>query len=153
GVQKGLYYEYLKLFEEQLNKKLDTGKLHIHVVPIPLSRDQMFPALLNGSVDLVAAQVTVTPERLKQVDFTAPTRTNVSELVITAPGTPPIASLDDLSGRQVFVRRKSSYYASLEALNQRLKSAGKAPVDIETVPDSLETDDLLEMVNAGLIPV
>jgi len=57
-----------------------------------------------------------------------------------------------LSGQRIYVRRESSYEASLKALNQKLQAAGKPPILIEAAPDDLEDDDLLEMVNAGLIP-
>jgi membrane-bound lytic murein transglycosylase MltF len=36
-------------------------------------------------------------------------------------------------------------------LNQRLKQAGKAEVRLVLVPDALEDEDMMEMVNAGLI--
>jgi len=152
AVQRGLAYEYLLLFEDVLNKKLKTGNLRIHVVPMPMPRDMLLPSLQAGKIDLVVAQLTVTPERQKLVDFTTPTRQNVDEIVVTAPGTPPLASVDDLSGKEVFVRRTSSYYESLQALNGRLKAKGKPPVDVHEASESLEDDDLLEMVNAGLIP-
>ena len=102
---------------------------------MPLPRDMLLPALNEGKVDLVAAQVTVTPERQKLVDFTNPTRTNVSEVVVTGPGAPAIASVDDLSGQDVFVRKDSSYYESLLALNGRLKAEGKPPVVIQEAPE------------------
>ena len=52
------------------------------------------------------------------VDFSKPTRTDVSEIVVTAPkDAPPLATTDDLSGREVFVRKSSSYYESLTRLN------------------------------------
>jgi membrane-bound lytic murein transglycosylase MltF len=38
------------------------------------------------------------------------------------------------------------------ALNERLKAQGKPPVAIQDAAGNLEDDDLLEMVNAGLIP-
>jgi hypothetical protein len=50
----------------------------------------------------------------------------------------------------VFVRRSSSYWTSLEALNARLKAAGRAPANLIPAPDVLEDEDLLEMANAGL---
>ena len=151
GVSRGLAYEYLVQFEEHLNKKLNTGNLKVHVVPIPMPRDMLFPALQAGKADLVVAQLTITPERQKVVDFTDPTRRNVSEVLVTAPGTPPIASVDDLSGKEVFVRKTSSYYASLQAMNGTLQARGRAPIAIRDASESLEDDDLLEMVNAGLI--
>ena len=152
GQQRGLSYEYLTLFEEHLNKKLGTGSLKVHVVILPMSRDALLPLLREGKVDLVVAQLTITPERLKLVDFSKPTRTNVNEVVVTGPGSPPIASLADLAGKKVTVRKDSSYFASLQAHNLKLKAEGKPPVVIELAPESLEDDDLLEMVNAGLIP-
>ena len=153
GQQRGLSYEYLLLFEEQLNKRLGTGDLKVHVVILPMSRDALLPSLQAGKVDLVAAQLTVTPERLKLVDFSIPTRTDVNEVVVTGPGSPPIASLPDLAGKKVMVRKGSSYFASLQAYNLKLKAQGKPPVVVEVAPENLEDDDLLEMVNAGLIPV
>jgi membrane-bound lytic murein transglycosylase MltF len=152
GVQRGLSYEYLQLFEDMLNKSRTRGNLNVHLVLLPMPRDALLPALQAGKLDMVVAQLTITPERQKLVDFSNPTRTGVSEVVVTGPGSPAIASLDDLSGKRVFVRKSSSYYASLQALNQRFRAARKAPVAIDEAPESLEDDDLLEMVNAGLLP-
>ena len=105
GQERGLTYESLKLFENDLNTDLKTGNLKVHVVIVPMSRDQLYPALASGKVDMVAAMVTVTPEREKLVAFSEPTRTNVSEVVVTGPGAPPIATVDDLAGQEVFVRK------------------------------------------------
>jgi membrane-bound lytic murein transglycosylase MltF len=152
GVQRGLSYEYAVLLEDQLNKKLKTGNLKVHVVLLPMSRDLLLPSLQSGLLDLVVAQLTITPERQKLVDFTNPTRRNVSEIVVTGPGAPAIASVEDLAGKEVFARKSSSYYESLQELNRKLQAQGKHPVDIHEASESLEDDDLLEMVNAGLIP-
>ena len=153
GVQRGVAYEYLKLFEDELNKKLRTGNLKIHLVFVPLPREILLQALVDGKVDLVAAQLTVTPERQKLVDFTSPTRENVDEIVVTGPGTPAVQSVEDLSGQEVFVRKSSSYYQSLLALNEKLRAQRKPPVIIEAAPENLEDDDLLEMANTGLIGI
>jgi membrane-bound lytic murein transglycosylase MltF len=152
GTQRGLSYEYGTLFEETLNKKLNTGNIKVHVVMLPMPRDVLLPALQQGKIDMVVAQLTVTPAREKLVDFTDPTRKDISEVVVTGPGAPPIGSLYDLAGKEVFVRRSSSYYESLTELNTKLKADGKPPVDIQLASESLEDDDLLEMVNAGLLP-
>jgi membrane-bound lytic murein transglycosylase MltF len=153
GTPRGLSYEYLTVFEQELNKKRKTKNLNVHLVMLPMPRDALLPALQAGKIDVVVAQLTVTPARQQIVDFTQPTRTDVSEIVVTAPGAPPIASIEDLSGREVFVRRSSSYFESLLALNKRLAASGKTAVDIRSAAENLEDDDLLEMVNAGLIPV
>jgi membrane-bound lytic murein transglycosylase MltF len=77
----------------------------------------------------------------------------VSQVVVTGPGAPPIATLDDLAGQEVFVRERSLYAESLARLNEQLKARGKPAVMVTTVPAALEDDDVLEMVNAGLIPI
>jgi membrane-bound lytic murein transglycosylase MltF len=153
GVQRGVVYEYGKLFEDELNKKLNTGNLKVNVVFVPLPRDMLASALIDGRVDAVIAQVTITPDKQKLVDFTNPTRRNVTEVVVTGPGSPTIASVADLSGQDVYVRRDGTYHQSLLALNETLKAEGKAPVRVQFAPGNLEDDDLLEMVNAGLIPI
>jgi membrane-bound lytic murein transglycosylase MltF len=51
------------------------------------------------------------------------------------------------------VRRSSSYYESLVALNAKLKAAKRPSVKILEADPQLEEDDLLEMANAALIPV
>ena len=101
-------YESLKLFENDLNTELKTGNLKVHVVIVPMSRDQLYPALASGKVDMVAAMVTVTPEREKLVAFSVPTRTNVSEVVVTGPGAPPIATRGR-SGRPGGVRPQGEH--------------------------------------------
>jgi membrane-bound lytic murein transglycosylase MltF len=153
GVQRGGAYEYGRLFEDELNKKLDTGNMKINVVFVPLPREMLAQAILNGRVDAVIAQVTVTPDKQKLVDFTNPTRSNVSEVVVTGPGGPTINAVADLSGQDVFVRKGGTYHQTLLALNDQLKAQGKPPVSIQFTGDNLEDDDVLEMVNAGLIPV
>ena len=153
GVQRGISYESIKLFEDEINKRLKTGLINVHVAFVPLSRDELFPALEQGKVDFVAAALTVTPERRKVAEFSKPTRSGVSEIVVTAPDVPPLATTDDLSGREVFVRKSSSYYESLQQLNASLTSRGKPPVVIKEAPEPLEDDDILEMVNAGLVDI
>jgi membrane-bound lytic murein transglycosylase MltF len=151
GVQRGISYDAITLFEEELNVRLKTGKLKVNVAFVPLARDQLFPALQAGKVDFVAAALTITPERAKIAAFSAPTRTGVKEVVVTGPSVTPPATAADLSGREVFVRKSSSYYESLGHLNESLAKEGKRPVTIKLAPEPLEDDDILEMVNAGLV--
>jgi len=88
-VQRGMAYDYGRLVEERLNARLKTGNMKVFVFFVPLPRDMLLPALVDGKVDLVAAQVTVRPALQKHVDFTNATRTNVKEILVTGPGQPP----------------------------------------------------------------
>jgi membrane-bound lytic murein transglycosylase MltF len=155
GVQHGSSYEYFKEFEQWVNlkypQKVKNTRFHVLFVPVP--RDQMFPRLAAGKGDLAVGTLTITPDRLKLVDFTDPLVTGVKEIAVTGPRSPAVHSLDDLSGQEVFVRKSSSYWEHLEALNSRFKSQGKALVKLRAAPEDLEDEDLLEMLNAGLVPV
>jgi membrane-bound lytic murein transglycosylase MltF len=152
GVQRGVVYDYGRFLEDQINAKFATGNIKVFVIFVPLPREQLLRALIDGKVDMVAAQVTVLPELEMVVDFTNPTRRDIDEIVVTAKGTPAVTSAEDLSGREVLVRRSSKFRLSLLELNDTLKAKGKPPVDIQDAPENLDDDDLLEMVNAGLIP-
>jgi membrane-bound lytic murein transglycosylase MltF len=151
GAARGITVEAFRLFEDYLNKKYKTGNLKIHVALIPVRRSDIGTALLEGRGDVAAANLTVTPERLEKVDFSNPTVRNVSEIVVGGPSSAPISSVDDLSGKEVFVRKGSIYNDSLDALNADLRKGGKAPVRLRFAPETLEDEDLLEMVNAGLV--
>jgi membrane-bound lytic murein transglycosylase MltF len=153
GKQRGVNYEFLKAFEDQVNAGLKDRKLRFHVVFIPVPRDDLIPALLEGRGDLAAANLTVTPQRTQLVDFSASILDDVSEVVVTGPTGPPIPTLEALSGQAVHVRRSSSYWEHLEALNQRLVHEGRPPVKLVPVSEDLENEDILEMVNAGLIQI
>ena len=159
GVPRGTALDYGRLFEEELNKKLAAEKrlknknLKVKVVFIPVQRDQLLPALAAGKGDIAAASLTITPDRRKLVDFSAAGMTNVNEVVVSGPASPKIASLEDLSGKTVFVRKSSSYYESLVALNKTFAAGKKPAVVLDEAPETLEDEDLLEMLDAGLIPL
>jgi membrane-bound lytic murein transglycosylase MltF len=157
GTQRGSTYDLFRLFEEDLNKKLAKEKkqkhLKLQVMFIPVARSDLLQALVAGKGDIAAANLTITVERQKLVDFASPVYPNVSELVVSGPASPAVSSVDDLAGREVFVRRSSSYYESLVALNQRFITEKKPTVIIKEAPETLEDEDLIEMVSAGLIPL
>ena len=154
GHERGLTAELVRDFEKYLNKKYarQLGKRPVTVYIMPVTRDVLIPDVAKGLGDIAAGNLTETTERLKLVDFVAPRdRKPVSEVVVTGPSSPVITSVDDLAGKRVHVRESSSYYASLTALNARFKKERKAAIKLTLVPDALEDEDLMEMVNAGLV--
>jgi membrane-bound lytic murein transglycosylase MltF len=155
GIQHGTSYEVMKAFEDWVNRKYPqkTKNLRLHVVFVPVSRDQFLPRLREGRGDLAVGAITITPERIKVVDFSQPMATDVKEIAVTGPHSPELHSLDDLSGQEVFVRKSSSYWEHLDGLNQKLQSEHKPPVKLRAAPEDLEDEDLLEMLNAGLVSV
>jgi len=153
GTPRGTAYDQGKLLEDAINKKLGTGHLKVNVQFVPLSRDELIPALIDGRGDIIMARMTVTPERLRRADFAEPWIAGVDEIVVTSLDGPSIETVDDLSGKDVFVRPTSSYFESLTKLNERFKQEGKPLVNLVPAPEELEDEDLLEMANAGLLQV
>ena len=150
---KGATYDMLKLFEKHLNEKLKTKHLKVHVLVIPTPRDRLIPGLAEGLGDIAAGNLTITDHRLKTVDFSDPFFKEVNEILVTGSESPKISTLSDLSNQTIHVRKSSSYYESLVGLNKQLSKEGKAPVNLVETNEYLEDEDLLEMVNAGLIPM
>ncbi|MEJ0007285.1 MAG: lytic transglycosylase F [Steroidobacteraceae bacterium] len=151
GTQRGASFEALTNFDKELNKARKTRNLPITIVFIPVRRDDLIPALLDGRGDIAASGVTVTASRDKLIDFSNPMIGSVSELVVSGPGSPSLSGVGDLSGKEVFVRKSSSYYEHLQKLNADLQKAGKPPITLRLAPESLEDEDLLQMLNAGLV--
>jgi membrane-bound lytic murein transglycosylase MltF len=59
----------------------------------------------------------------------------------------------DLGGKEVFLRKSDVSKEGVEQFNARLAASGKPPVKIRAAPEVLADEDLLEMVNAGLVPI
>jgi membrane-bound lytic murein transglycosylase MltF len=152
GREVGITYEAVKAFEKQVNQTLGNKLVAVYVILLPVPRDELIPRLVKGEGDIAAAQLTITPERSKLVDFSSPFATDVTEVLVTGPAGPAVASLDDLSGKEVYIRASSSYAEHLKQLNARFAREGKAPVVVTAAPEVLEDGDILEMVSAGLVP-
>jgi membrane-bound lytic murein transglycosylase MltF len=153
GRERGITADFVRDFEQYINRKYakQLAKRPITVYMIPTTRDELLKDVADGLGDIAAGNLTATDARRKIVDFVAPAdQKPTTELVITGPKSPPIATADDLAGRTVHVRRASSYHESLVALNERFKKERKPALKIVLVPDALEDEDMMEMLNAGL---
>jgi membrane-bound lytic murein transglycosylase MltF len=159
GRQRGATYDAFRLLEDDLNAKLERERklkqkhLKVRFVFVPVRRDQLLPALVEGKGDIAAANLTVTAERANLVDYATPILAGAREVVLTGPASPAVTSLDDLAGKAVFVRKSASYYESLVALNQRFAAEKKGAVTLQEAPEQLEDEDLIEMLNAGLVAI
>ncbi len=152
GTPRGASYEMLRLFEKFVNQKLRKGTVKIKVTFIPTPRNRILADLVAGRGDLAVGNLTITPARRRLVDFSDPFIKNVKEILVTGPKAGRVESLDELAGREIMVRRSSSYYEHLQDLNQKLRRKGKKPIILKPAPIYLEDDDLLEMVNSGILP-
>ena len=149
---RGTVQEYADKLQKVINETFKPGLLTVQVAVIPVARDQLFSALQAGYGDIVMAGTTVTDNRQAAVDFTNPVSKPLKEVLITGPNAPSLGSLADLSGKTVYLRLSSSYAESVRELSQKLVEQGQAPIRIEAVNESLEDEDLIEMVDTGLLP-
>jgi len=153
GRTRGATYDLFMEFEKYINQKQNTGIRKIKLVFLPVPRDQLVPWLIEGRADIAAANLTITDERKKNVNFSNPLLKNVKEILVTGPAAPSIQNLYSLSGKKIHLRRSSSYYEHLKRLNKSFKKQGRSPVKLVAASEYMEDSDLLEMVNAGLIPM
>jgi ABC-type amino acid transport substrate-binding protein len=72
GQQRGLMYDMMTAFEQDLNKQVATKHLKVQFIFVPTSRDRLIPDLIAGKGDIIAADLTVTPERKKLIEFSTP---------------------------------------------------------------------------------
>jgi membrane-bound lytic murein transglycosylase MltF len=152
GQPMGVMYEALRDFESFVNQKLRTGPLKIEVTFIPERPDRVEAALTQGVGDIIAYALVVTPERQQQVAFTVPLKKDVKQVIVGGPNFGAASSLEDLGGKQVYVNPLSVNYANLQSINEKLQKAGKPLIVVKASDKILLQDDLLQMVNAGLIP-
>ena len=152
GKQFGITYDVGHAFEEWLNEREKTKTLRISVVFIPVARERLLTGLADGTGDIAAGNITITEQRAKIAQFADPFARNIKEVLVTGPTAAPIATLDDLAGREIHARRSSSYFAHLQTLSGALEAKGLKPITVTELDDELEDEDALEMVNAGLLP-
>ena len=153
GKPRGFEYELLKAYEKFLNRKEKNRYARTRMIFIPVPFDRLFQYLNDGKGDIAAASLTITPERQKIVNFSKPYIPRVNEIVVLNKNVKGLHALEDLSNRMVYVRKGSSYATHLKALNVRLKKMKRLPVNIIESQDYIVTEDILELVNAGIADI
>jgi membrane-bound lytic murein transglycosylase MltF len=152
GTPRGLTYDAVVAFEAELRRRHGAAAARLTLVVLPAARDRLLPMVTEGRADLAAGNLTITPERERLVAFSRPFREDVRELLVTGPAAPPIGRAEDVLGTVVHVRRSSSYFEHLAALNARRAAQGLPPVPVAEADENLEAEDLAQMADAGMIP-
>jgi membrane-bound lytic murein transglycosylase MltF len=153
GQPRGFEYEMIEKYKKYLKTRVRKRSWPVIFVFIPVPFDDLIPALIEGRGDIAAAGLTITAEREKKVAFTDPYFSNVKEVVVTSKDVAGIKNLLDLSGRTIFVKKGTSYVEHLHLLNKNLSAEKKKPVNIVEVAPTLSTEDILELVNAGVLDI
>ncbi|MBI1948804.1 MAG: transporter substrate-binding domain-containing protein [Deltaproteobacteria bacterium] len=139
GQQQGFDYELIKLFAKDHGLRVD--------VVVPPEASDLMPWLLAGKGDVIAAQLTVTDARKRDVAFSAP-YLFADEVLVQPAAAPPLAALAELKGTTLHVRKSSSYRSTLDALQ-----AQHGPFTVVDAPEDQETEQLIAKVGDGTMPL
>jgi membrane-bound lytic murein transglycosylase F len=104
---------------------------------------QMVGKLLNGEGDIIAANMKVTKTRKKQVAFSTP-YLYVDELLITGSGEELLDTPEALEGKEVCVRRSTSYFETLTKLKKKIPN-----LKVREMPEDLDTEEIIDKVARG----
>ncbi len=151
GPPRGFEYDLVQQYQSYLKTRVKKRSWPVTFLFIPVPFVDLLPALIEGRGDIAAAGLTVTPEREKHVAFTNPYISGVKEVVVTSQSVTGLDTLDDLAGRRVYIDPKTSYAQSLHALDKTFAERGLAPIKLIEADPKLLTEDILDLVNAGIV--
>ena len=154
GHPAGILQEAFQELERVLNTKYKTtaaNRIIVALLPTPI--DKLRERFSGGYGDVAAYGISITEENKQIADFTLPTLTGNKMIVVTGPGAPELGTVEDLSGKEIWVSPQTRMKGDVEALNARLKAQGRVPAVIRDVDPLLEPADVMEMVNAGTYPI
>ena len=153
GQPRGIDYELLKGWEKILNRERRRKKQPpVTAIFIPVTLEELGDALLEGRGD-IAGITLVTPGRADEFAYATPIFDGIHEVIVTRKGGQSISRLEDLSGKEVYVVGGSAQMESMAALNERLKKQGLAPIEVVQAEPYVTDENLLEMIQGGMIPV
>ncbi|CAH6966852.1 Lytic transglycosylase F [Vibrio chagasii] len=147
GKPKGILAEQIYYFDQAL--KLSDPLLRVKVIPV--ERSELLEALNQGRGDIAIANLTVTEERQRLVDFSMPIRRDIDEVLVTSLSKPSISNVTQLQGKEVWLKQNSSYISSVQKLNQQFEREGMEPIYIHLLNANLQDLELLELIKSEKI--
>lgn len=148
GEPIGVEYRRLRAFEQYLNRGARDGR-EVRLKLIPLPKEQLLPALLRGEGDLVAPGELLAVRRGQAVSASAPLLARVPLVVVSRQGNRRYATLEQLAGRSLALPAGSAAREALQGFN----AGRKTPIVADWLDPSLAVEDVLEMVQAGILPM
>jgi len=127
----GFEYDLARAFADYLGVKLK--------LKIAEKWEGMIPDIQNGAGALIAASMTITPARQKQVAFSDGYKAIQQQIIVHRENN-KIKAVEDLAGKTVHVRKGTSYQERLETLQ-------KQGIDLKIVlHDDIPTQELIRLV-------
>ena len=151
GNPRGLAQEMAKGIAKWINAKYPGKSINVHLIPV--ATENLLATLTSGQADMVIGDLGLYQSIKNPRDFILNHGAKVErEVLVSGPSSPVIQKPEDLSGQTVYAGRNTNFPATLKELNQGLKGAGTPLVNIVSPVGTLDGEDLLQMVDSGLIP-
>lgn len=155
GAPRGLSVEMTKGLQAWINQQYASqlnGKL-VSVKLIPTNSVDLLTSLSSGRADMVIGDLGLYEPLPDARQYILSHATKMErEVLITGPSSGAITKAEDLSGQTVYGGRNTNFPATLAELNKNLKRERKPLVKLVSPVGTLDGEDLLEMVDSGLIP-
>lgn len=152
GRQSGMAYEFGRKLEDELNRRLGTRPAtRVHVVFVPTPANELVNALTQGRGDVIASNLTRTASLAGLIDFTVPGQRGVRKVLITGPAAGDVHSKADLAGLNIAVRAESAELDAVRTFTAAAAAGGVRQPQVHALAATLDDEDLLEMVDAGLL--
>ena len=129
-------------FDVDIAKEL-ANRLGIEAKFVAQDFSGLIPGLQKGKFDMLVSQITITDDRIKQIDFTEPYITNYVKVIVNEDNT-TITSVEDFKGKKIGVGLGTNDEAYLR--NELLPKVGE--FQINTYDDVITT---LKDLDAGRI--
>ena len=138
--EMGFEYDLVKAFADHLGVELK--------IIIAEKWEGMIPSLMDGTGDLIAASMTITPGRKRYVTFSNG-YLDIKQHIIVHRSNTSIRELKDLSGHAIHVRKGTSYQENLEHLKQTHPELDFTIILHEDIP----TEELIRQVSEKEIEI
>ena len=154
GTPRGLSVEISKGLARWMNAKhanqLKGKPLSVKLVPTQSA--ELLNSLTTGRADIALGDIGLYEPIPNSRAFIVNHASRVEqEVLVTGPSSLPLQKMTDLSGQTVYGSRNTNFKTTLSSLNKELTRAGKLPVNLISPLGDLDDEDLLEMLNSGLI--
>ncbi|MBI1179796.1 MAG: transglycosylase SLT domain-containing protein [Alphaproteobacteria bacterium] len=155
GKEMGVLHDMGVSLEKWANDRpaAEGQKGGLKVVFVPVTEDRLLPDLEAGLGDIAAGGISAPSGGESDVDLAGQIASDSGAAIVYRKGGDAVSSLDSLSGRRVVIHGSSPSYPELRALSDRMVAEGREPIRFFTAPEELQDEDLLQMVDAGLVHV
>jgi len=146
GKNMGFEYELLHEFAKDMNIRVNVKMMH--------DLDSMQSKLNNCEGEIIACNLTITPERLEEYLFTTPIQTTQQVLIQRKPDNwrrmstsqlndSIVTDIEQLRNKKIFIWKNSTYYHNIEKINNSLN------LNIQIIPadGDISSEELIRMVS------